>query len=91
MKHLNEYVIPKIAVYWKRVADSLEFDIHTIKIIEKKFQNDPMESCEEMMREWLSTDIGLKPKVWSTLIAALKGIKQLTATIEEIEQDIKCI
>ena len=30
-------------------------------------------------------------KVWSTLIAALKDVKQLTAIVEEIEQDIKCI
>ena len=91
MKHLNKYVIPKIATEWKKVADSLEFDLHTIRIIEKKFQKDPMESCDEMMRDWLSTDVGLKPKVWSTLIAALKDVKQLTATVEEIEQDIKHI
>ena len=91
MKHLNKYVIHKIAADWKRVADSLEFDIHTIRIIEKKFQNDPLESCEEMMRDWLSTDVGLKPKIWSTLIAALKDVEQLTAIVERIEQDIQCI
>ena len=90
MKHLNKYVIPKIADDWKRVADSLEFDIYTIRKIERKFSNN-LESCDEMMRDWLSTDIGIKPKVWSTLIAALKDVKQLTASVEEIEQDIKCI
>ena len=89
MKHLNQYVIPKIAAEWKKVADSLEFDIHTIRIIEKKFQKDPLESCDEMMRDWLSTDVGIKPKVWSTLIAALKDVKQLTAIVAEIEQDIR--
>ena len=91
MKHLNLYVIPKIAAHWKKVADSLEFDIHTIRIIEKKFQRDPLESCDEMMRDWLSTDVGLKPKVWSTLIAALKDVKQFTAIVEEIEENIKHI
>ena len=90
MKHLNKYVIPKIAADWKQVADSLEFDIHIIRIIEKKFRNN-LESCDEMMRDWLSTDVGIKPKVWSILIAALKDIKQLTAVVEEIEQDIKHI
>ena len=44
-----------------------------------------------MMRDWLSTDVGIKPKVWSTLIAALKDVKQLTAVVEEIEEDIKHI
>ena len=91
MKHLNKYVIPKIAAEWKKVADSLEFDIHTIRIIEKKFHNYHLESCDEMLRDWLSTDVGLKPKVWSTLIAALKDVKQLTAAVEEIKQDIKHI
>ena len=91
MKHLNKYVIPKIAADWKKVADSLEFDIHTIRIIEKKCQRDSLESCDEMMRDWLSTDVGIKPKIWSTLIAALKEVKQLTAAVEEIEQEIKYI
>ena len=91
MKHLNKYVIPKIAADWKKVADSLDFDIHAIRIIEKKFQRDPLESCDEMMRDWLSTDVGKKPKIWSTLIAALKDVRQLIAVVEEIEQDVKCI
>ena len=91
MKHLNQYVIPKIAADWKKVADSLEFDIHTIRIIERKCQNNPLESCDELMRDWLSSGVGIKPKIWSTLIAALKDLKHLTATVEGIEQDIKCI
>ena len=91
MKHLNKHVIPKIAADWKQVADSLDFDIHTIRIIEKKFHNDPMQSCDELLRDWLSTDVGVKPKLWSTLIAALKDIRQLTAVAEQIEEDIKTI
>ena len=91
MKHVNKYVIPKIAADWKQVADSLEFDIHTIRIIEKKFPNDPLQSCDELMRDWLSTDVGISPKVWSTLIAALKDIRRLAAVVEQIEEDIKHI
>ena len=89
MKHLNKHVIPKIAADWKQVADSLDFDICTIRIIEKKFQNDPLQSCDELMRDWLSTNVGTKPKVWSTLITALKDIRQLTAIVEQIEKDLK--
>ena len=43
-----------------------------------------------MMRDWLSTDIGIKPKVWSTLIVALKDVRQLTAIVK-IEKDIRSI
>ena len=46
-----------------------------------------------MMRDWLSTDVGLKPKVANShnLIAALKDVKQFTAIVKEIEEDIKHI
>ena len=89
MKHLNKYVIPKIAADWKMVADSLEFDIQAIRMIDAKCLKDPLASCDEMMRVWLSSDVGIEPKEWSTLIAALKDVRQLTATVEEIEQAIK--
>ena len=91
MKHLNQFVICKIAPNWEKVAYSLEFDIPRVILLEKKYQKDHVGACSEMMREWLSSDVGLTPKSWSTLIAALKETVELTAAVEEIEQDIKCI
>ena len=88
MKHLNKYVIPKIAMYWKKVADSLEFDIQSICLIETTYLEDNLTSCDRMMRDWLSSDAGIGPKNWSTLIEALKDVTELTATVKEIEQDI---
>jgi len=91
MRHLNNIVIPRIAAYWKKVADALEFEVSKIKIIEKKYKSDPEECCDELLREWLSSGLGLHPKSWSTLINALKEIKQLTAVTETIEMNIKII
>lgn len=88
MRHLNNMVIPKIAAYWKKVADALEFEVWKIKNIEKKYRNDPEECCDELLREWLSSGLGLHPKTWSTLINALKEVKQLTAVTETIETHI---
>ena len=88
MKHLNKYVIPKIAMHWKKVADSLEFDIQSICLIETTYLEDNLRSCDKMMRDWLSSDAGIGPKNWSTLIEALKDVTELTATVKEIEQDI---
>ena len=89
MRHLNNLVIPKIAAYWKKVADALEFEVWKIKTIEKKYRNDPEDCCDELLREWLSSGLGLQPKTWSTLINALKEVKQLTAITQAIETDIQ--
>ena len=89
MRHLNNMVIPKIAAYWKKVADALEFEVWKIKTIEKKYRNDPEECCDELLREWLSSGLGLQPKTWSTLINALKEVKQLAAITETIESSIQ--
>lgn len=91
MRYLNQFNIPKIATYWKKVADSLEFEIQTIEEIEKNFHRDLQECCDEMMRRWLSTEVGLKPKLWSTLIKAIKEVSQLTSISETIENDVKKI
>ena len=84
-------VIPKIAAYWKKVADALEFEVWKIKTIEKKYRNDPEECCDELLREWLSSGLGLQPKTWSTLINALKEVTQLAAITKTIETDISTI
>ena len=89
MKHLNNTVIPRIAAYWKKVADALEFEVWKILTIEKKYRGDPEECCDELLRIWLSSGLGLHPKTWSTLINALKYVKQLTAITENIETNLR--
>ena len=92
MRHLNNIVIPKIAAYWKKVADALEFEVWKIINIDKKHKSDPEECCDELLRQWLSCGLGLNPKTWSTLINALKEVKQLTAITEAIKKvDIQSI
>ena len=89
MRHLNKMVVQRIAAYWKKVADELEFEVWKIKTIEKKYRGDPEDCCDELLREWLSSGLGLHPKTWSTLINALKEVKQLTAITETIETNLK--
>ena len=45
-------------------------------------------ACCELLCEWLSTDHGIKPKTWTTLLTALKQIKKLTSASNEIEKDL---
>ena len=90
MKHLHQLVIPNVAAEWKMVADYLEFTLPLIKIIEERCRNDPVKCCTELFRQWLSSDYGVRPKTWSTLIETLKEITQLSTVTKEIEQKLKC-
>ena len=57
-------------------------------MIKEKCHNDPERCCVELLEDWLSSDGGISPKLWSRLIEALKGIKSLTAVTEMIIQDL---
>ena len=89
MKHLHQLVIHKVAAEWKTIADFLDFESSTINIIQDQCRGDPTKCCAELFREWLHSDCGLKPKIWSTLLDALKNVKQLTTATEEIERKLK--
>ena len=89
MRLLHDVVIPKIAADWSIVADYLEYEVEYKRIIERKCQNDPVRCCVELLEDWLTSDRGVSPKSWSTLIKALRGIQNLTATTEKIIKDLK--
>ena len=88
MRLLHEIVVPRIAADWSIVADYLEYEVETKKLIREKCHHDPVKCCVELLEDWLSSDRGVSPKSWSRLIEALKGIKSLTATTKEIVQDL---
>ena len=90
MKDLHKNVFPKIAAEWRKVADFLYYDIATIKLISETGKEDPMKCCIELFTDWLTTDNGLAPKTWSTLIKTVKEINQLSGVGEQIEEFLKC-
>ena len=44
--------------------------------------------CVELLENWLSTDKGVSPKSWSTLIEVLRQIKSLASMTQKIVQDL---
>ena len=90
MKDLHKTVFPKIASEWKIVADFLDYDIPKINLIAETGREDPLKCCTELFSDWLTTDNGLTPKTWSTLIETLKRIHQLSGYAEQIEESLKC-
>ena len=88
MRLLHEIVIPRIAADWSIVADYLDYEVKTKKLIKERCHDDPVRCCVELLEDWLSSDRGVSPKSWQRLIDALKGIKSLTAETKKIVQDL---
>ena len=91
MRFITKYIIPKIAVWWKDVANFLGYEIKTIELIEEKHPRDCERCCDTLFRDWLSTNHGMGPKTWATLLESLKEIEQLAAVTEDIEAQLKLL
>ena len=92
MFDLTTIVIPKIMNEWEYVAEALRYDVATIRAIKHKERADPKLCCREFFKDWLMTNNGSKagPKVWLTLLNALKNVDEISADIvEEIIEKVK--
>jgi len=85
---MKKYIIPKIAARWMDVADFLDYKIETIELIKQKHHGDGEQCCDGLIRDWLSTDHGVGPKTWGTLIERLKEIEQLAIATSDIEKEL---
>ena len=88
MRHLISIVIPKIKAYWEEVAYVLEFDFSDVGAIQMERNGDPKKCCLQLLKDWLYTNKGRKPKTWQTLLASLEELEDLTAIVEEIKSTI---
>ena len=47
-------------------------------------RGDPYKYCTELMEDWLTSDQGVAPKTWQTLVSMVKDIQGLsTSSIEQ--------
>ena len=85
MFDLSKIVIPKIMNEWEYIAEALRYDLAAIKSIKDKEREDPKKCCQEFFKDWLMTNNGARagPKVWSTLLHALKEVDEISADITE--------
>ena len=72
---------------WEYVAEALYYDLATIKAIKQMGRDNVKQCCREFFKDWLTTNNGAKagPKVWSTLLDALKKVDEISS---EITKDI---
>ena len=87
MWDLIKIVIPKIKADWKHFAYSLEYDIPTVKAIERDC-SDSEQCCEKLFEDWLSTDHGAAPKTWCTLLQKIKEVESLFAAADDIKRQL---
>ena len=92
MFDLTKIMISRIMNEWEYIAEALRYDLTTIKAIKNKEHGDPKKCCREFFKDWLMTDNGAKagPKVWSTLLDALKKVDDISNDItEDIIAEVK--
>ena len=91
MRCLIKFVIPNVKAHWEDVAYVvLEYDdVPVVKAIERNHQNDVKGCCQELFEDWLTTERGIKPKTWSTLLRQLREVEELTAAIDKIKDKLK--
>ena len=85
MGDLITIVIPNIKAHWEEVAYVLRFKIIDVNAIKEKHKDDPKKCCQQLFIDWLSTNKGVTPKTWPTLLAKLGKVENLVAVIEEIK------
>ena len=83
---MRKVVIPKVSYCWKTIADYLDYPVAKKREIEERQRGDPHECCAELMEDWLTSDRGVGPKTWDTLVSVLKEIKELSSSVTTIEQ-----
>ena len=89
MGDIIEIVIPKIQAEWEDVAYALRYQIPTVNAIKAKYNDNPKKCCKELFKDWLSTNHGASPKIWSTLLDKLKKVEDLAAARDEIMEELK--
>ena len=92
MWRLDRIVVPQIMAHWQDVAShSLHYDASIITGIEKKCASDSKRCCLELFKDWLTTENGVGPKTWKTLLTQLKEVEKLTDKVEEIIKSFKSL
>ena len=90
MAFLFKFVIPKAKAYWEDIAYAvLEYDIPFVNAIKQKHQNDVKRCCQELFEDWLTTEHGIKPKTWSTLLSQFSEVEELTVVTEVIKEKLE--
>ena len=90
MIDLYNIVVPRIKVYWKKVAYALKLKPADVRKIEDKHSGEPKKCCDQLFESLLEADHGASasPITWLTLLDAITRVEELATAKEEIIKDI---
>ena len=90
MHDLKKIVTRRIMNQWEYIAEALYYDIATIEAIkQQRGCEGPKQCCREFFKDWLTSSNGTGPKVWSTLISALKEVDEIsTDIVDDIVKEV---
>ena len=90
MWQLYKFVVPKIIPHWEDVAYlSLHYDPSIVERIEASHKSESKKKCcQILLKDWLTTNNGVGPKTWETLLKQLKEVEELTASVEDIKKNL---
>ena len=88
MHQLNTIVVQKVSADWEDLAFALHYDIPVVRRITNTHNGDSTKCCKELFKDWLVTTNGSGPKIWQTLLKALKEVQQLAATTEKVTEEL---
>lgn len=55
-----------------------------VAAIEKECKRDPMVCCRHLFKNWLTTENGISPKTWETLLTKLREVEELVYIVDDI-------
>ena len=85
MRHIIKIIIPKIKSKWEYVAYFMNYTIPAVK----GFKTSDDDACYcNLFTDWLSTNNGIIPKTWCTLLKCIKDVEDLQVVAETIEEQI---
>lgn len=87
MWDLIKIVFPKIKAKWDFVAYILRYSPYDVQAFEKD-SRDLDGSCKNLFVDWLTTNNGITPKTWQTLIEQIKAVGGLQQAAENIEKEL---
>ena len=82
-------VVSQLAAKWETVAYILDYDTHEIDNIKKSKNENPVECCQELLRDWVEDKHVDKPKTWFTLLNTIAEDETFTRSIEKILEKLK--
>ena len=88
MWDIIKIVFPKIKAQWKYVAYSMKYAPNEVSAFESD-SKDCKGGCLNLFTDWLTTDNGITPKIWLTLIEQIKVVDGLQQAAKDIEEEVK--